>query len=100
MQGAGAERVVVSRLNVGPLTHTLVTGPTITINSSLHNLTAGSKQDVTTINGGLEGDLLWLIGDSKIKLKGGGNIGITVKLDPSIALMLIYLNGVWSPVTS
>jgi hypothetical protein len=62
-----------------------------------YSLQAAHDTDVEFIYGGAEGDLIVLKG-SNVKLKTGGNIKLTTKLNMLKAVMLLYTDGVWIPV--
>lgn len=103
LQQAGNIKLSLPNINLGVPSTILVSGPVITVNTSVVNLvksTPGGDIDLTTINGGEEGDLLIAFGDN-VKLKRSGNISMPsdFTLQPERCIVLYFWNAKWNQVS-
>jgi len=96
LQPAEYERVGIFKLNLGPRQTILVSGSSVTVYASLHHFESSNRgqKNVSYINGGEEGDILFLTG-WRVKLNSNGNIAKSATLKEDEVLRLIFINGEW-----
>jgi hypothetical protein len=99
VQACGPLRLNIPKLNLGPSIKTFCPGDSIHLEATMHHLYAGVVRHVENIWGGVDGDLLILTGE-KVRLRPGGNIGVSkiLKLSRTKASMFLFINDMWSPV--
>lgn len=92
---SSSERVEIERFNVGDMNTIGVSTTTITVDRVFNFLDktsgGGGNQNLDTINGGSEGDIIILTGDS-VRLRNNDNIAISgnILLNNNNTVMLIY----------
>lgn len=98
MQSSAGTKVTIPIFNLGASTTINVTSTTITINSTVNHLVQAGSNQIYTILGGEEGDLLLLTGNN-IWLRPGGNINITTarRVVTNSITSFLLINGLWVP---
>jgi len=86
------------RLNIGNFEHIVATSTTITISNSFVRLTSPSMQNVDTILGGNQGDVLILFGNNVgLRRRNNGNLELrsNTLLNNNRSTMLVCVGPFW-----
>lgn len=93
------ERLTVNRLNIGEWENLFAVSSTVTVSSSFVRLRSNSMQDVDTILGGEEGDVLVLFGNNiRLRRIPGGNLRLRssiTMLNANRSTLLVYTGSFW-----
>jgi hypothetical protein len=95
LQSSGDEKLSLPRVNFGPSVPIYVTDNSIDVFATMHHLIPDGENQVDTINGGEEGDVLILTGEGVIVRQMDGPHRWVFRLDDSNVLTLIFIHGSW-----